>query len=262
MVFFSPNIECAYEPDSVNETLNAITGHITASVTLRCAWADRLYLADDILMNRRTYPLITTAFSPIALTAAIVQADQDYNQVTVGQWRPPKTAKVTIQYGLPDTAQSSNFDVVAESLEPIGEFRRLDYSMFRWGSRSGKALIPEEAPGMMDVKLRLTRRIYRLTNMPPAALSLFGKVNNAAYNSPILGFTFATETILYDAPQPELTISSDGSQGFNLTQNFVYNPFGWNKYFNPSNGTWEYIYHVSSDSPFKSYIPDDFSGIL
>ena len=254
-------IACAQEGE-IHETLNAITGHITASVPLRCLWADRLLLADDILINRRNYPLVTTAFSPIALNCSIVKGDNDYNAVTTGQWRPPLTAIVTVNYGVPDTASSATYDMVAESLEPMGEFRRLPHAMFRWGSQTGLAVLPDESPGFLEIKLRLVRRIYRLNSIPPAALTLFGCVNDATYVSPTLGFTFGPETLLYDAPQPEMTISSDGSQGFNMTQNFVFSPMGWNKYFNPLTATWDYMYHVASSVPYKSYTPASFAGIL
>ena len=259
-IMFS-TIDCAQEGD-VQENLDWTTGKITASVKLRCDWVDRLYLADDILLNRRVYPLILTAFSPRALTAAITQGDSDGNAVTDGQWRPPRTALVTINYGVPETDSTSTFDVVAESLEPIGEFTKLGHSAFRWGSQAGLPLVADETPGFLDVKLRLVRRLYRLNTIPPAALGMYGKCNSNTYVSPILGMTFLPETILYDAPQPEMTVANDGTRGFNLTQNFIYSPNGWNKYFDIRTSTWVYIYHVSSSSPFKSYVPDDFSGIL
>lgn len=259
MAIFS-SIDCAQEGPTT-EDLDGLRGKITASVTVRCAWENRLYLADDVLLNKRTYPLITTGFSPIALTCGITYGDSWFEATTVGQHRPPKTALVTINYGFNDTGTTA-FDAVAESIEPLAEFRRLSHLPFRFGSQTGRGIKPEEAPGFLEVKLRLTRRIYRLSSMPANVLAFVGKVHNAVYTSSIIGMTFGAETLLYDAPQPDVTSSSDGSRGYNLTQNLVWCPNGWNKYYDPETNSWGYYYHVSSSSPYKPYEPVDMSSIF
>lgn len=259
-IYFS-DIDCAQE-GPISETLNAITGRINCTVTLRCDFEDRLLLADDLLLNRREWPLIFTAFTPKAMSCSIVPGDEWLGATTEGQFRASKTSLVTVNYGIPDTAETSNYDSVAESLEPVGEFSRLPAGNFRWTGQSGRLVSTEEAPSFLNIKLRLVRRIYRLNELPPGSISSFGKVNIASYYSPLLGLTFAAETLLYDAPQPDRTLSSTGDEGFNLTQNFIYNPNGWNKYFRPETNAWENIYHVNSATAYKMYVPADFSGII
>lgn len=260
-VLFS-NIDCA-QVGTQTEELDGLRGRITASVTVSCDFANRLLLADDVLLNRRAYPLITTPYAPVAISCSIVNADEWFGATTDGQYRPPKKSYVTINYGFPDTGTTA-FDSVAESIEPMAEFRRLSHIPFRFanGSQFGRPATPEEAPGFVEIKLRLVRRIYRMSSMPAGILSNIGKVNMYSYTSPINGFVFGAETLLYDAPQPESTQGSDGSKAYNVTQNLIYNPNGWNKYFDPSTATWGYFFHVSSATPWKSYVPADFTSIL
>lgn len=261
MTIFFSDIDCALV-GSPTEELDGLKGRITASVTVSCKWEERLLLADDVLLNRREYPLITTSYAPVALTCSIVNGDEWFEATTVGQFRPPKRSLVTINYGFADTGTTA-FDAVAESIEPLAEFRRLSHLPFKFGSLSGRPAKPEESPGFVEIKLRLIRRIYRMATMPAGILSNIGKVNLASYTSPINGFFFGAETLLYDAPQPESTQGSDGSKAYNVTQSLVYNPNGWNKYFDPDTATWGYYYHVSGGgAPYKSYVPADFSGIL
>lgn len=260
MVTVFSAIDCAQEGPTT-EDLDGLRGRITASVTVRCKWENRLLLADDVLLNRRVYPLILTNFAPVAISCGITYGDSWFDAITDGQHRPPKTALVTINYGFNDTGTTS-FDAVAESIEPLAEFRRLNHLPFRFGDQFGRPILPEESPGFLEIKLRLTRRVYRLNSMPAGVLSNIGKVNNAAYTSTIIGMTFAEETLLYDAPQPEITSSSTGEKGYNLTQNWVWTPYGWNKYYDPDTNTWDYYYHVNSPTPHKPYIPVDMSALF
>lgn len=258
-------VDCAYVPKTVTENLDATTGTITASLTVATLWNNRLLLADDVLLNRRAYPFVTSAFVPRALSCSIVQFDEDFSQVSVGQWRPPKFAHVTINYGIPQSREVGSFDLVTESLEPFGEFIRQDYSLFRWSGKSGDPLRPEEAPGRFMPKLKLVRRIYRLTSLPANVLTAMGKCNLGAYASPLLGVTFPVETLVYGEPSLERTISSSGSEGWNYTQQWTFDPNGWNNYWRAETGTWESIYMITASGaavPWKSYVPTDFSGLL
>jgi len=264
MTTFS-TVDCAYVPKTLTENLDVTTGQITASLTVACLWANRLTLADDVLLNRRPYPFVTSAFTPKAQSCSIVQFDEDLSQTTVGQWRPPKFAHVTINYGILTTTAIGSFDLVAESLEPYGDFIRQDYTLFRWGGKNGDPLKPEEAPGRYMPKLKLVRRIYRLSTLPDDTLSAIGKCNLAAYASPLLGVTFPAETLVYGEPNLERTISTSGSEGWNYTQQWTYDPNGWNKYWRAETGLWEEIYMVTESGvalPWKSYPPTDFSGLL
>lgn len=263
------DIDCAYVPKTLTENLDITTGSITASLTLACLWTNRLALADDILVNRRAYPHVTTAFTPKAISCSIVQFDEDLNQSTTvdGQWRPPKLAHVTVNYGVLQTKEIGTFGIVAESLEPYGDFIRQDYQLFRWGSKNGDPLIPEEAPGLYMPRMKLIRRIYKLTSLPGNVLTAMGKCNESAYSSPLLGVSFPVETLLYGEPSLERTISNTGTEGWNYTQQWAFNPNGWNKYWNPRAGAWQNIFlssEVTSGTPipFKSYPPTDFSNLL
>ena len=255
-------IDCAQEGPT-HENLDITTGEITASVTLRTLFTNRLYLADDILENSRPWPYILTAFSPRALTAAIVPAGGMWT--IDGQAGYPKYALVTVNYGVPKTKTVGAYDVVAESLEPFGEFIRQDYQQFRWDSKNGTPLTPEESPGKFLAKCKLVRKIYKLATLPVGAMSAYGKCHQSAYVSPLLGTTFDAETLCYDTPSFERTITTTGTDGWNYGQTWIYNPQGWNRFFRAETNAWSYIYR--GDNPgasirWNSYEPADLSGLL
>lgn len=257
-VLFS-SLTCA-QTSTAQESVDAITGELSAQVTLHCPYDQRWAVADDIIGNRREYPLIASTVKPRAYRATITGLDA-INAID-GQAQAPKTAALTIYYQLSQVTTAGPFSLVTESVEPLGEFRKLNYQLFRFGSRSGRALTPEETPGKFESKLRIVRRIHKLAALPPTALTLYGRTNGTAYTSPCLGFTFGVETLLYDTPQSELTRLSDGSSGFNLTQNWMWNPRGWNQFYDPELDVWGNIYHIGSNDPFKPYPPADMSTIL
>lgn len=259
MVMFS-TVSCSQEGPT-EETLDAANGQITCRVKLRCNWSDRLALCDDLLLNQRPWPYITTSFTPVAINASATWSFNEAKGVQTGQGYEPSYAIVTVNYGIPKYDE----DLLSESLEPSGEFVRLPYTMFRWGSRTGDPIQPEESPGVFDARLKLVRKYYRIATIPANALSAFGKCNQSAYSSALLGVTFPAETLLYDTPFFDRTISTAGSQGWNYTQNWIYNPNQWNKYYRAKTNTWEYQYRVDTTgvaTPFKSYVPDPMTGLL
>ncbi len=265
MVMFS-TVDCVQE-GPIDENLSVIDGGITAKVKLRCAWEDRLLLADDLLLNMRPWPYITTSFTPVALSCSATWTNSNAKAVTDGQGYYPEYAYVTVNYGIPKVSSSSigSFDLISETLEPGGSFIRLPYTLFRWGSRTGDPIEPDESPGVFVPALKLVRRIYRLASLPGNALSSVSKCNANSYASPLLGVTFAPETLLYLEPVTERTISTAGTEGWNYTQNWEYNPNGWNKYYRAKTQTWEEIYRVDTTgtpTPFKSYVPDALTGLL
>jgi hypothetical protein len=255
-------VACAQE-GGAKESLSLQDGEITASVDLRCLTENRFYLADDLLLNARPYPYVTSAFVPVALSCSIKPGDQ--NWASSGQGQTCRTSIVTVNYGKPTTRSVGSFPIVAESIEPMGEFVRLDYRMFRWGSKNGPPLTPEEAPGVFLPKCKIVRKLYRLSSIPSLAMSAFGKCNSNSYTSPLLGVSFAAETLTYDAPSFDRTITTTGSEGWNYTQNWLYNPQGWNRYFRAETNSYEYIYRadVSGASVrHNNYLPADLSSLF
>lgn len=254
-------VECFEIPNTLSVDFDALTGEIVASVQLHCAWANRWLLVADILNASRVLPAYGVG-APVALKAAVTPHG---SHVTTGQGLVYDMAQVTVTYGPRKFAEIGSYDIVAESLEPLAEFRRLPWQNFRWGSKEGTPIVQDEAPGKLEVKLNLVRQIFKVpVPMSTLVLDATGKCNDTSYTSSMLGLTFAAETLLYLEPKFERTIRNDGSDGVNYTQTWAYKPSGWNKFWRAESNTYEYMYQTTDagTDPHKSYEPADLSELL
>jgi hypothetical protein len=255
------SVACAEEIGSASEDYDGITGSITATVTLRCAWSLRHDLVADILGNRRQWPYLVTAISPIATKAGVRGDESAY--VAVGQTMHPQDALVTISYTRPEFSEVGAFDIVSESLEPTGEYRTLDYRQFRWGSGTGKPITEREAPGKLEVSLKLVRRIFQVaTPVTTLALTALGKCHDADYTSAMLGLTFPAESLLYLEPSFERTYKSDGTAAANYTQQWQVKMTNWNKIYRTETGTYERMYKAGAGTHTEFHETADLTALL
>jgi hypothetical protein len=227
--------------------------------TIRCNWANRTNVVNDILGNRLAYPRFLTA-GPRARTASIVGKGtpvvaNDEKVVIYEQ------ALITITYKI--GPEDSEANVISESLEPAAEFMTQDYTKFRWGSAGGTALAPEEAPGKLVVGFDYVQTRYGLATLPAAILTP-GIVNQAIATATLLGLSFPIETLLYMSSTPQRTFTTGGTEGWNMTSRFSYRPNGWNKFWRPETQTWvkQYLATEFGGAEYKNYPLGDFSTVL
>lgn len=235
-------IPCSEKEQSVSIEFDALTGDISASVDLYCDWTLRWALVADLLNNGRPFPNYGTG-TPIAMKAAVRPFG---TMVGFGQACIYSEALVTVTYGIKKYDTIGPFDIVAESIEPSAEYRRLPFQNFRWGSKTGDPVTEDEAPGKLEVKLNLVRQIFKVpTPLNILTLTATGKVHDAAYASPLLGLTFDGDSLLYLEPTFERTLRNDGSDGVNYTQKWSIKPTGWNKFWRAKTNTYEYMYQTT-----------------
>lgn len=244
-------VDCVTEHESIQEGYD-LDGGWSASVKLRCNWSERHLLVADIFGNHREYPGLS-GFGLQAQSAAIVPEKECYTES--GQGMVYTTALVTFNYGTKVT------DLISESLEPTAEFLTLDHKRFRWGAAGGDPLLEGEAPGKLLRGMNIVRTLYELPSIPVAVGTSVGKCNSGAYVSTLLGLTFPIETLLYQPPNMDRTIKSDGAAAWKLTMKFAFKPEGWNKYWRAKTQTYEKIFLVDG-AEYKSYTPGDFSTLL
>ncbi len=257
MAIYSPAVACAEEHAGVGEQWGP--GKWDTSVVLRCAWTDRYTLVNDILGNQREWPHSGFVVTPRAATARVVPDETQYT--TTGQSINYEHALVTIGY-----SSAAEADLLAESLEPNTEFITQDPDKFRWGSKAGVPILEAEAPGKLVRSLTLVRSVFHLASIPIGLLTLPGGVNDAPYVSTLLGLTFPTGTLLFGGGPTNRTITTAGSEGWNLTLKFMYKPDGWNKFWRAAADPpdYEFMYHIDdvAGDPYLNYPPTDFSGFL
>ena len=248
------SVACDEEFGSRSESFDLESG-IEASVTLRCAWANRHALVADVLSGTKQWPHGSWTQPPVGVSASI-KPEKDKGTAS-GQSIDSSTALVTVKYS------TKIKDLINETLEPNAEFLLQDYKRFRWGSATGDPLLEGEAPGKLFRGLNIVRTIYYWAPpLPISLLEVIGHVNYSSYTSAQLGLTFPPETLLYQPPQLERVVKSDGSVAITATLKFSYKPDTWNKYWRGKSQQYEEIFDVNGATAFKSYQPGDFSAFL
>lgn len=235
MAIYSPVITCYEEFATPSESYNLEGMEMT--VGLRCAWNDRHLLVQDLLTNGRDWPHGGFGNPPQASSATIVPWESAGS--VSGQSIVYDHALVTVGYN------HISVDLASEELEPTAEFITLDHRRFRWGSGSGDPLSQAESPGKLRRGLTMARTLYRVQSpLSPQLLTAIGGVNNAPYTSTLLGFTFATQTLLFTPPRLSLSIRTDGSDGYTVSMKFMYKPETWNSYWRSKSQSYEDIHIV------------------
>lgn len=244
-------VACKEEYGTATENAGLKDG-VSASVVLRCAYADRLALMDDLLGFPRVWPRSGYTLPPSAISCACKPDLTKYTQSS--QEIVYEEALVTVNYS------TEVQDLVSESLEPTQEFITLDYRRFCWGSPNGPNLIEGEAPGKLIRGLNIVRTLYKKTTVPAAVLATTG-VNNVAYSSNLLGLTFPSETLLYEPGNLSRTFTTLGTEGFTVTVKFSYRQHGWNKFWRADTQQWTRIY-LRGGAQYNSYPLVDYSSLL
>lgn len=246
-------VDCAEVHGSRSENYSMDSG-LEASVQLRCAWADRYDLIQDILLGHAVWPNAGIAACK-AISAGSVPEGGIY--ITDGQSCEYETALVTVNYS------TKIHDLLSESIEPTVQFQTLDYKRFRWTAANGDPLLEGEAPGKQKRGLNLCRTLYEINPpLPTALLNQTGNINTTAYVSSILGLTFPARTLLYHPPQLNRTFKSDGNKAFTIQLKFTFEKNEWNKFWRAKTETYEEIFDVTAGAAYENYPEGDFSDFL
>lgn len=246
-----------------------------ASATLRCLWANRYVIAQDILTNLRTWPKSGPMMLLPIKNIAIQPAPGSNFTIVDGQCEYAH-ALLTLNYGAematekdPETGQ-----LYSESLEPRVDYIPLDHKMFFWIPATGPAteigpVLEGEAPSMPIYSMALKRTLYKLPYIPPVVYSAVGGVNDSTYYSASLGFTAEPETLLYKPPVTKRDISTDGTwSGWTLDLEWVWRPQGWNVFWNGSLQKWtrfgsrNWTGSTVQIDAWKPYPPKSYASIL
>lgn len=264
MANWSDAVSCAEEADTQQESYDEATGLMSASVTLRCAYSSRHALVADICGSRKSWLKGAAGVVPKAASASIKPVlSPDQTMAVDGQLLVYLEALVTINFNTKIT------ELASESIEPTAEFLTLDHKWFRWGPIPGSGfpdynvLREEEAPGRLMRGINYVRNDIDVTGPLSSSLTdLVGYCNADTVSWSLLGFTSPPETLLYSPPAINYKYDSTGNIKFNVTKKFTYKPEGWNVYYRAATGNFQPIYIAGTVTPYKSYPPSVFGGVL
>ncbi len=268
----------------------------TATRELKCAWADRLTLFDQLLLGYeitigapglgnitttcgQQYPhrpgvyVKSVSIAPFSNKSSAFQGD-----TKIAAWTH---AKLTVQY------EPGNFDpsagsatsglaagVAEESLDPSVMILQppdaatnpvyLDNA-----GHTGRALIPgNNRPGILVRTMVWSYSLTRVKTMPPGWETYQGYVNSATVTSTSLGRTFAPETLLFNGPKSRRSFNGSGTifstPGLVLAQSTrawdCVLQFTWNpngwNYFPDSSGVFYQLYSAASGGSVRKPYPN------
>lgn len=251
------NVDVEEMADSPQESYNE--NGFSASVQLLCPWRNRFDVMQYVLAGAsELYP-----HAPLTLARARTASSAPF-QARVGQLNGSggelayyDKAVVTINYVF-DSQTESGGELFSESLEPTTEFLTIDPSRLKWSN--GDKLKHEEAPGRLYRGLNYVLTRHNQRAIPPSVMYLPGCVNGGPFTAMLLGVTFAPETLLYQPPACQRSVSRDGTAGWTITYRLSYRYPGWNEFWNSATGKWDTIRNPNN-SKYYVYPLGNFNGI-
>ncbi len=238
------------------ETWDLADDGSSATREFKVPWIFR-YDALQEIVDSPVYPYVGSGLR--AKTVSIVP----YEGIKTAELAPGtglanySTAKITVEYGVnaPETQ-----DLISESLEPSAEFITLDAEDFTWSDDT--ALKEGEAPGKLLRGLDYVYTVHKTLVIPSAILTLPGSVNDAEISATTLGLSFAVETLLYQPPKIDRTITTLGVPAWKLIHRYSHRPSGWNKFWRVKTQTFDTMKEKSGSTEYKNYPLGDFSPLF
>lgn len=243
---------------------------------LRCAWADRFTLIDELIGASLTYEG-NSSLGALAAEASIEPMPGRTDGTGTGDRVATYThAQVTVSYKTPsiDFPGEDNGDLIYEELQPnvdaipvavrdiiFGENDKAieGAPLYRWThATTGDPLMEREAPVKLFPSIDYVWKRFGIASIPASALSFSGHCNVAQITSATLGLTFDAETLLYSGGSVSLRTKTDGTQTFDLEYRFSYRPDTWNKFYRAKTNDFEEIY-ADGGSVVKVFPTADFT---
>lgn len=197
-------------------------GEPSASVTLRVPWRLRNAVANDLLTPRPhpDYPF---------LFAKTVQITPVGEYVRNGQAMAYQYAQLTVSY------QKRPTGAYTENITHECQMISLPPYMFRW--QDGSMLAEGEEPSRQMRLQKITHTYDHLRSIPGWVGMDTGKVNSDSITTS-QGWTCPAETLLYMGGETSISYDYTGTDGWQLTTSFSYNPGGWNRWWNNVRQQW------------------------
>jgi hypothetical protein len=270
-----PVISVPFEEMERSPTEDFAPEGFRAQRVLRCAWADRLKLADELqgsFLSGGSYIYDLPHLYPHRTgvrcvgVGGIVGHDEDRPMPNGGD-----TTVAIYQYALM-TAQYANAtpvgeggggsaELTTETIEPFSEFTTMPATGLMWGSTSGTPLDSQEVVGRLKRGFNWVFTRLNVATVPAEYASLIGSVNDAAITSAQLGFTFEAESLLYTPPILTRRVNADGvTSRWTITTRFTYSPPSWNLFYRPSVNNYVAIFNAAGQ--VKPYTPADLSPLI
>lgn len=253
----------------------------TATRFLKCAWADRLTLADQlqtayqVAQSGRVYRIGDLYPHKSGVYVRSVSSIRPAGKSSTGAnaktaaW---SDAMLTVEYeerqfnpnASADSSDSSSdpaFVIATETFETSAEFLTLPNQTLYWDNAQAEPLKDLEVPtriiGMGDWAYEFDAE----SELDQDLADNTGYCNSGALTAPTLGLNFAAETLLYRGLRVRREIVLGSNTVRRVSLRFTYRPSGWNKFFRSGEQTAQVVYD-SSGTEFKPVPTANFVSML
>ncbi len=250
--------------------------NIRAQRNLQCNWADRYYLAQQLLGH-------STWAGGSTIHYMLPQAFPDSyglycNKVRIQPFGAPidsgdtkimayTKSRLVVSYKpvpLPESGGAPQAQIlVSESIDPVAEFLTMPNRKLYWDNAQAVELSADEAPGIIIHMVDWVYTIHQLPYIPSEVFTKIGYCNSASVVSKGLGKTFEAETLLYNPPSASREIDSFGFYAWSLTMRFTYRPQGWNKFPKAGEHSLDFrVIYNSGGDPLKIYPTTNLGDLI
>ncbi|MHC4611071.1 MAG: hypothetical protein ACYS7M_12070 [Planctomycetota bacterium] len=247
-------------------------GDFKAVRKLKVAWDDRVTLMEDLNTEEgRYYPypdgpwymdegnVIPLAYAKVCSCdplKAQQRSDDDLAAFTLQPVAEYDFAILTVEYTNEIEYWGSGGARIEETLRPLTTYATVPKTGLRWTSTTGTAL--EQGIDRIFFGSEYVLDIQNLLS-PPVSTGLEGTVNNAVVTSYTLNRSFAAQTLLYRPPTIRRSAAWAQLERWHVRYSLAYNPWGWNTWWNPTNGAFESVY--TSEGQYVQYPLASFAGL-
>lgn len=247
--------------------------------SLKCAWADRLTLYDQMLTGYLinaggTPPLITRIGQQYpdwpgvyAVRCSIEPFASDV-QAADAQGRIAKYAhaRLSVDYEPRNFAYGVGTDagqIGEESVETVAEFLTAPHQRLFWDTSGLPAagLNENEAPGKIIRSLIWVYTYRQVLDVPAGWRTYVGYTNLSAVTSTSTGLVFAADTLLYEGVRLGRVVTQGAQQAWTAQLRFTHRPETWNKWYKRGTDTISNVYKADG-SRYLPYPSVDFIANL
>ncbi len=227
-------------PNPVDESLDLSLSEGSATNVYIVPYGDASTIATNCLDP--TSPVSHPVFTGLIIKSVGFVLMQDHTATSFKNWR------CTVNYGTPE--EDEDGDLVSYSIDVAAESLALPKSAYEIGS------IPEEMGDEHAAPHKIIPFVsYSITQHREATIDvngdirpLVGKVNDALFH------TFAAGLVLYEGASASKSVTTDGSDDWEISHKFAVHVAGWNLHWHPQNEAWEEL-------DFDLYEEGDFTAL-
>ena len=265
-----PQIPFEEMDGSPTESMSAES--FSATRVFKVLWTDRLEFMKRLIGGKigfinyitDTYPAFTAArciranakpYGRISADVTSNKAKYTYALVTANYETPKYDSQV-------DADDNTVLPYRTELLTPRAKMISLTSESLYWSD--GTELKDVSAPQQLMLQMAWVITLHEVETVPAETFSLVGKTNDAQEYSATYDRYFDAGTLLFNPPNTRPTRKADGTLSWELEYNLLYQPEGWNRFYNPNTKEFESIYKATGGAEaniVNPYPPEDFKPI-